>query len=108
MQIAWKTTTRRATRDEEEEILILYFQVLSVFQVQYHPEYPADTTPFNICSHCRWLSFQAKINLPTEKHSLKKKKKTKDVHEDCRSLVTINPEISPKQTHHSSSFRFGF
>jgi len=39
-----------------------------VFQVQY-PEYPADT-PLNICSHCRWLSFQAN-KLPTERHSEK-------------------------------------
>lgn len=37
-----------------------------VFQVQY-PEYPADTTPLNICSHCRWLSFQAN-KLLTERH----------------------------------------
>ena len=48
-----------------------------VFQVQY-PEYPADTTPFNICSHCRWLSFQAN-KLPTERHNEK-------MYEDCRSV----------------------
>jgi len=37
-----------------------------VFQVQY-PEYPADTTPFYIRSHCRWLSFQAN-KLPIERY----------------------------------------
>lgn len=68
MQIAWKTTTRRAAGRGDLNPLFPG----PVFQVQYHPEYPADTTPLNICSHCRWLSFQAKINLPTEKHSKKK------------------------------------
>lgn len=83
MQIAWKTTTRRATSHERRgrgDLNPLFPG--PVFQVQYHPEYPADTTPLNICSHCRWLSFQAKINLPTEKRE-------KDVHEDY-PLVSDN------------------
>lgn len=68
--------TGRYRRRETEEDLNPLFPG-PVFQVQY-PEYPADTTPLNICSHCRWLSFQAN-KLPTERHN-------KKMYMDCRSV----------------------